>query len=83
MLLCTTLVYVRTPPLFFLQRSTICLVNKGVSRLLLQNQGFLSKIRAAYVGCPLECVLGGGGVACSSQLGLVVGGVAIGVGALV
>ena len=29
------------------QRSTICLINKGVSRLLLQNQGFLSKIRAA------------------------------------
>ena len=30
------------------QRTTICLVNKGVSRLLLQNQTFLTKVRAAY-----------------------------------
>ena len=30
------------------QKTTICLVNKGVSRLLLQNQTFLSKIRFAY-----------------------------------
>jgi hypothetical protein len=30
------------------QKTTICLVNKGVSRLLLQNQTFLTKVRSAY-----------------------------------
>jgi hypothetical protein len=72
MLVCTTLAYVRTPRFFSLQRSTICLVNKGVSRLLLQNQGFLSKIRAACVGCPLEC--GGGGRPVPHNLGFWWGG---------